>query len=349
MSWGMSEEDFKKLFTEEVVRQDLLTGPAYNTLWEKAKNETIARQKEMIKEALEAHKQDIMEHGRPTTEAYQEYLEQTKAKEAVQTVNNEPRVVANEHVEVQVIEAEQPKEFTVTAVDSLEPELTEEEKRMAREITMAQEQLLAEEQEPIVTEFTVTEQELNDKELARDFANDVLDMELVDDRENEEIHINDDELTDEDARIFIHNEANELFKAYVAYAKEPDDENLRALNSRINEYNKEAQTTARKPSQIPQFIGKFKNKKEQRKAMRGEKIDRRVLDAAMQNLKADQKAVIRLAMLNKDLYAEDIAQVISRVNKEKLNAVEMYKAFDKIKEENRKDTRVKERKGGMNL
>lgn len=103
------------------------------------------------------------------------------------------------------------------------------------------------------------------------------------------------------------------------------------------EYNKDAQTLKdRKP--IPEYIGEI-----HKKELAG-KIDRSFLTHAIQDMKADQKAVIHMYLINKNIYAEDVARVIQKAHTEKLDATDMFKEFSKIANENKR-TNAKELKG----
>ena len=61
-------------------------------------------------------------------------------------------------------------------------------------------------------------------------------------------------------------------------------------------------------------------------------------------MKADQKAVIHMYLINKNIYAEDVAKVIQKAHTEKLDATDMFKEFRKLAEVNKKNN-AKELKG----
>lgn len=187
------------------------------------------------------------------------------------------------------------------------------------------------------------EDDLNNPELLESFAINVLgenygraEEQELEDTSKEEVVVP-DEIEDEDLRQKVRAEANELFSAYVAYVKEPNEKKLRQLNTKIKEYNKDAQTLKdRKP--IPEYIGEI-----HKKELAG-KIDRSFLTHAIQDMKADQKAVIHMYLINKNIYAEDVARVIQKAHTEKLDATDMFKEFSKIANENKR-TNAKELKG----
>lgn len=166
------------------------------------------------------------------------------------------------------------------------------------------------------------EEDLNNPELLESFCINVLgenygraEEQELEDASKEEVVVP-DEIEDEDLRQKVRAEANELFSAYVAYVKQPLKE--------------------RKP--IPEYIGEI-----HKKELAG-KIDRSFLTHAIQDMKADQKAVIHMYLINKNIYAEDVARVIQKAHTEKLDATDMFKEFSKIANENKR-TNAKELKG----
>lgn len=306
-NYSMDEDEFLDAYNAMQKERGVHIRPIYNHLWEKVEYQPIETQRELMKETFDEYEAKFEKDGFVYTEAYKESAE---LRDEIQ---------------------DKFQEYNQNIIDQINAQL-----ELAKEDNVE----LGADMPPV--EFA-NEQDLNNPELLESFAVNVLgenygraEEQELEDTSKEEVVVP-DEIEDEDLRQKVRAEANELFSAYVAYVKEPNEKKLRQLNTKIKEYNKDAnQLKDRKP--IPEYIGEI-NKKE----LAG-KIDRSFLTSAIQDMKADQKAVIDMYLINKNIYAEDVAKVIQKTHDEKLDAVAMYKEFSKIANENKR-TNAKELKG----
>lgn len=308
-AYSMDQDEFLDEFNRMQKERGIHIRPPYNRLWEKIENEPIEVQKEIIKETFNDYEARLEKDGFVYTEAYKASFE---LRDEIQ---------------------DQIQEYNQNIINEINAQL---ERSMEDDVSI-----------DIGTDTPTVdvakEEDLNNPELLENFAINVLgenygiqEEQELEDTSKEEVVIS-DEIQDEDLRQKVRAKANELFSAYVAYVKEPSQSKLKQLNNKIKDYNKDAnQLKDRKP--IPEYIGEI-NKKE----LAG-KIDRSFLTSAIQDMKADQKAVIDMYLINKNIYAEDVAKVIQKTHDEKLDAVAMYKEFSKIANENKR-TNAKELKG----
>ena len=306
-NYSMDEDEFLDAYNAMQKERGVHIRPIYNHLWEKVEYQPIETQRELMKETFDEYEAKFEKDGFVYTEAYKESAE---LRDEIQ---------------------DKFQEYNQNIIDQINAQL-----ELAKEDNVE----LGADMPPV--EFA-NEQDLNNPELLESFAVNVLgenygraEEQELEDTSKEEVVVP-DEIEDEDLRQKVRAEANELFSAYVAYVKEPNEKKLRQLNTKIKEYNKDAnQLKDRKP--IPEYIGEI-NKKE----LAG-KIDRSFLTHAIQDMKADQKAVIHMYLINKNIYAEDVARVIQKAHTEKLDATDMFKEFSKIANENKR-TNAKELKG----
>lgn len=302
-NYSMDEDEFLDAFNTMQKERGVHIRPIYNRLWEKVEYQPIETQRELMKETFDDYEMKYEKDGFVYTEAYKESAE---LRDEIQ-------------------------EYNQNIIDQINTQL-----ELAKEDDVE----LGADMPPV--EFA-NEEDLNNPELLENFAINVLgenygraEEQELEDTSKEEVVVP-DEIEDEDLRQKVRAEANELFSAYVAYVKEPNEKKLRQLNTKIKEYNKDAQTLKdRKP--IPEYIGEI-----HKKELAG-KIDRSFLTHAIQDMKADQKAVIHMYLINKNIYAEDVARVIQKAHTEKLDATDMFKEFSKIANENKR-TNAKELKG----
>lgn len=306
-NYSMDEDEFLDAFNAMQKERGVHIRPIYNRLWEKVEYQPIETQRELMKETFDDYEMKYEKDGFVYTEAYKESAE---LRDEIQ---------------------DKIQEYNQNIIDQINTQL-----ELAKEDDVE----LGADMPPV--EFA-KEEDLNNPELLENFAINVLgenygraEEQELEDTSKEEVVVP-DEIEDEDLRQKVRAEANELFSAYVAYVKEPNEKKLRQLNTKIKEYNKDAQTLKdRKP--IPEYIGEI-----HKKELAG-KIDRSFLTHAIQDMKADQKAVIHMYLINKNIYAEDVARVIQKAHTEKLDATDMFKEFSKIANENKR-TNVKELKG----
>lgn len=306
-NYSMDEDEFLDAFNAMQKERGLHIRPIYNRLWEKVEYQPIETQRELMKETFDEYEAKYEKDGFVYTEAYKESAElRDEIQDKLQEYNQ--NIISQINAQLELA-----KEDNVELGADMPPvELAKEE-------------------------------DLNNPELLENFAINVLgenygraEEQELEDPSKEEVVVP-DEIEDEDLRQKVRAEANELFSAYVAYVKEPNEKKLRQLNTKIKEYNKDAQTLKdRKP--IPEYIGEI-----HKKELAG-KIDRSFLTHAIQDMKADQKAVIHMYLINKNIYAEDVAKVIQKAHAEKLDATDMFKEFSKIAEVNKKNN-AKELKG----
>ena len=306
-NYSMDEDEFLDAFNAMQKERGVHIRPIYNRLWEKVEYQPIETQRELMKETFDDYEMKYEKDGFVYTEAYKESAE---LRDEIQ---------------------DKIQEYNQNIIDQINTQL-----ELAKEDDVE----LGADMPPV--EFA-NEEDLNNPELLENFAINVLgenygraEEQELEDTSKEEVVVP-DEIEDEDLRQKVRAEANELFSAYVAYVKEPNEKKLRQLNTKIKEYNKDAQTLKdRKP--IPEYIGEI-----HKKELAG-KIDRSFLTHAIQDMKADQKAVIHMYLINKNIYAEDVARVIQKAHTEKLDATDMFKEFSKIANENKR-TNAKELKG----
>lgn len=306
-NYSMDEDEFLDAFNAMQKERGVHIRPIYNRLWEKVEYQPIETQRELMKETFDDYEMKYEKDGFVYTEAYKESAE---LRDEIQ---------------------DKIQEYNQNIIDQINTQL-----ELAKEDDVE----LGADMPPV--EFA-KEEDLNNSELLENFAINVLgenygraEEQELEDTSKEEVVVP-DEIEDEDLRQKVRAEANELFSAYVAYVKEPNEKKLRQLNTKIKEYNKDAQTLKdRKP--IPEYIGEI-----HKKELAG-KIDRSFLTHAIQDMKADQKAVIHMYLINKNIYAEDVARVIQKAHTEKLGATDMFKEFSKIANENKR-TNAKELKG----
>lgn len=306
-NYSMDEDEFLDAFNAMQKERGVHIRPIYNRLWEKVEYQPIETQRELMKETFDEYEAKYEKDGFVYTEAYKE---STELRDEIQ---------------------DKLQEYNQNIIDQINAQL-----ELAKEDDME----LGVDMPPVEL---AKEEDLNNPELLESFAINVLgenygraEEQELEDTSKEEVVVP-DEIEDEDLRQKVRAEANELFSAYVAYVKEPNEKKLRQLNTKIKEYNKDAnQLKDRKP--IPEYIGEI-NKKE----LAG-KIDRSFLTHAIQDMKADQKAVIHMYLINKNIYAEDVARVITKAHTEKLDATDMFKEFRKLAEVNKKNN-AKEIKG----
>lgn len=306
-NYSMDEDEFLDAFNAMQKKRGVHIRPIYNRLWEKVEYQPIETQRELMKETFDDYEMKYEKDGFVYTEAYKESAE---LRDDIQ---------------------DKIQEYNQNIIDQINTQL-----ELAKEDDVE----LGADMPPV--EFA-KEEDLNNPELLENFAINVLgenygraEEQELEDTSKEEVVVP-DEIEDEDLRQKVRAEANELFSAYVAYVKEPNEKKLRQLNTKIKEYNKDAQTLKdRKP--IPEYIGEI-----HKKELAG-KIDRSFLTHAIQDMKADQKAVIHMYLINKNIYAEDVARVIQKAHTEKLDAKDMFKEFSKIANENKR-TNAKELKG----
>lgn len=306
-NYSMDEDEFLDAFNAMQKERGVHIRPIYNRLWEKVEYQPIETQRELMKETFDDYEMKYEKDGFVYTEAYKESAE---LRDEIQ---------------------DKIQEYNQNIIDQINTQL-----ELAKEDDVE----LGADMPPV--EFA-KEEDLNNSELLENFAINVLgenygraEEQELEDTSKEEVVVP-DEIEDEDLRQKVRAEANELFSAYVAYVKEPNEKKLRQLNTKIKEYNKDAQTLKdRKP--IPEYIGEI-----HKKELAG-KIDRSFLTHAIQDMKADQKAVIHMYLINKNIYAEDVARVIQKAHTEKLDAKDMFKEFSKIANENKR-TNAKELKG----
>lgn len=306
-NYSMDEDEFLDAFNAMQKERGVHIRPIYNRLWEKVEYQPIETQRELMKETFDDYEMKYEKDGFVYTEAYKESAE---LRDEIQ---------------------DKIQEYNQNIIDQINTQL-----ELAKEDDVE----LGVDMPPV--EFA-KEEDLNNSDLLENFAINVLgenygraEEQELEDTSKEEVVVP-DEIEDEDLRQKVRAEANELFSAYVAYVKEPNEKKLRQLNTKIKEYNKDAQTLKdRKP--IPEYIGEI-----HKKELAG-KIDRSFLTHAIQDMKADQKAVIHMYLINKNIYAEDVARVIQKAHTEKLDATDMFKEFSKIANENKR-TNAKELKG----
>lgn len=306
-NYSMDEDEFLDAFNAMQKERGVHIRPIYNRLWEKVEYQPIETQRELMKETFDDYEMKYEKDGFVYTEAYKESAE---LRDDIQ---------------------DKIQEYNQNIIDQINTQL-----ELAKEDDVE----LGADMPPV--EFA-KEEDLNNSDLLENFAINVLgenygraEEQELEDTSKEEVVVP-DEIEDEDLRQKVRAEANELFSAYVAYVKEPNEKKLRQLNTKIKEYNKDAQTLKdRKP--IPEYIGEI-----HKKELAG-KIDRSFLTHAIQDMKADQKAVIHMYLINKNIYAEDVARVIQKAHTEKLDAKDMFKEFSKIANENKR-TNAKELKG----
>ena len=306
-NYSMDEDEFLSVYNAMQKERGVHIRPIYNHLWEKVEYQPIETQRELMKETFDEYEAKYEKDGFVYTEAYKESAE---LRDEIQ---------------------DKFQEYNQNIIDQINAQL-----ELAKEDDME----LGADMPPVEL---AKEEDLNNPELLESFAINVLgenygraEEQELEDTSKEEVVVP-DEIEDEDLRQKVRAEANELFSAYVAYVKEPNEKKLRQLNTKIKEYNKDAnQLKDRKP--IPEYIGEI-NKKE----LAG-KIDRSFLTHAIQDMKADQKAVIHMYLINKNIYAEDVARVIQKAHTEKLDATDMFKEFRKLAEVNKKNN-AKEIKG----
>lgn len=306
-NYSMDEDEFLDAFNAMQKERGVHIRPIYNRLWEKVEYQPIETQRELMKETFDDYEMKYEKDGFVYTEAYKESAE---LRDEIQ---------------------DKIQEYNQNIIDQINTQL-----ELAKEDDVE----LGADMPPV--EFA-KEEDLNNSDLLENFAINVLgenygraEEQELEDTSKEEVVVP-DEIEDEDLRQKVRAEANELFSAYVAYVKEPNEKKLRQLNTKIKEYNKDAQTLKdRKP--IPEYIGEI-----HKKELAG-KIDRSFLTHAIQDMKADQKAVIHMYLINKNIYAEDVARVIQKAHTKKLDATDMFKEFSKIANENKR-TNAKELKG----
>lgn len=306
-NYSMDEDEFLDAFNAMQKERGVHIRPIYNRLWEKVEYQPIETQRELMKETFDEYEAKYEKDGFVYTEAYKE---STELRDEIQ---------------------DKLQEYNQNIIDQINAQL-----ELAKEDNVE----LGADMPPVEL---AKEEDLNNPELLESFAINVLgenygraEEQELEDTSKEEVVVP-DEIEDEDLRQKVRAEANELFSAYVAYVKEPNEKKLRQLNTKIKEYNKDAQTLKdRKP--IPEYIGEI-----HKKELAG-KIDRSFLTHAIQDMKADQKAVIHMYLINKNIYAEDVARVIQKAHTEKLDATDMFKEFRKLAEVNKKNN-AKELKG----
>lgn len=306
-NYSMDEDEFLDAFNAMQKERGVHIRPIYNRLWEKVEYQPIETQRELMKETFDEYEAKYEKDGFVYTEAYKESAE---LRDEIQ---------------------DKLQEYNQNIIDQINAQL-----ELAKEDDVE----LGADMPPVEL---AKEEDLNNPELLESFCINVLgenygraEEQELEDTSKEEVVVP-DEIEDEDLRQKVRAEANELFSAYVAYVKEPSQSKLKQLNNKIKGYNKDAnQLKDRKP--IPEYIGEI-NKKE----LAG-KIDRSFLTSAIQDMKADQKAVIHMYLINKNIYAEDVARVIQKAHTEKLDATDMFKEFSKIANENKR-TNAKELKG----
>lgn len=306
-NYSMDEDEFLDAFNAMQKERGVHIRPIYNRLWEKVEYQPIETQRELMKETFDEYEAKYEKDGFVYTEAYKESAE---LRDEIQ---------------------DKLQEYNQNIIDQINAQL-----ELAKEDNVE----LGADMPPVEL---AKEEDLNNLELLESFAINVLgenygraEEQELEDTSKEEVVVP-DEIEDEDLRQKVRAEANELFSAYVAYVKEPNEKKLRQLNTKIKEYNKDAQSLKdRKP--IPEYIGEI-----HKKELAG-KIDRSFLTHAIQDMKADQKAVIHMYLINKNIYAEDVARVIQQAHTEKLDATDMFKEFSKIANENKR-TNAKELKG----
>lgn len=306
-NYSMDEDEFLDAFNAMQKERGVHIRPIYNRLWEKVEYQPIEIQRELMLETFDEYEAKYEKDGFVYTEAYKESAE---LRDEIQ---------------------DKLQEYNQNIIDQINAQL-----ELAKEDDVE----LGADIPPVEL---AKEDDLNNPEFLENFAINVLgenygraEEQELEDTSKEEVVVP-DEIEDEDLRQKVRAEANELFSAYVAYVKEPNEKKLRQLNTKIKEYNKDAQTLKdRKP--IPEYIGEI-----HKKELAG-KIDRSFLTHAIQDMKADQKAVIHMYLINKNIYAEDVARVIQKAHTEKLDATDMFKEFSKIANENKR-TNAKELKG----
>lgn len=306
-NYSMDEDEFLDAFNAMQKERGVHIRPIYNRLWEKVEYQPIETQRELMLETFDEYEAKYEKDGFVYTEAYKESAE---LRDEIQ---------------------DKLQEYNQNIIDQINAQL-----ELAKEDDVE----LGADIPPVEL---AKEDDLNNPEFLENFAINVLgenygraEEQELEDTSKEEVVVP-DEIEDEDLRQKVRAEANELFSAYVAYVKEPNEKKLRQLNTKIKEYNKDAQTLKdRKP--IPEYIGEI-----HKKELAG-KIDRSFLTHAIQDMKADQKAVIHMYLINKNIYAEDVARVIQKAHTEKLDATDMFKEFSKIANENKR-TNAKELKG----
>lgn len=306
-NYSMDEDEFLEEYNAMQKERGVHIRPIYNRLWEKVEYQPIETQRELMKETFDEYEAKYEKDGFVYTEAYKESAE---LRDEIQ---------------------DKFQEYNQNIIDQINAQL-----ELAKEDDVE----LGADMPPVEL---AKEEDLNNPELLESFCINVLgenygraEEQELEDTSKEEVVVP-DEIQDEDLRQKVRAEANELFSAYVAYVKEPSQSKLKQLNNKIKDYNKDAnQLKDRKP--IPEYIGEI-NKKE----LAG-KIDRSFLTHAIQDMKADQKAVIHMYLINKNIYAEDVARVIQKAHTEKLDATDMFKEFSKIANENKR-TNAKELKG----
>ena len=305
-NYSMDEDEFLDAFNAMQKERGVHIRPIYNRLWEKVEYQPIETQRELMKETFDDYEMKYEKDGFVYTEAYKESAE---LRDEIQ---------------------DKIQEYNQNIIDQINTQL-----ELAKEDDVE----LGADMPPV--EFA-KEEDLNNSDLLENFAINVLgenygraEEQELEDTSKEEVVVPDE--IEDDLRQKVRAEANELFSAYLAYVKEPNEKKLRQLNTKIKEYNKDAQTLKdRKP--IPEYIGEI-----HKKELAG-KIDRSFLTHAIQDMKADQKAVIHMYLINKNIYAEDVARVIQKAHTEKLDATDMFKEFSKIANENKR-TNAKELKG----
>ena len=306
-NYSMDEDEFLNEYNAMQKERGVHIRPIYNRLWEKVEYQPIETQRELMKETFDEYEAKYEKDGFVYTEAYKESAE---LRDEIQ---------------------DKFQEYNQNIIDQINAQL-----ELAKEDDVE----LGADMPPVEL---AKEEDLNNPELLESFCINVLgenygraEEQELEDTSKEEVVVP-DEIQDEDLRQKVRAEANELFSAYVAYVKEPSQSKLKQLNNKIKDYNKDAnQLKDRKP--IPEYIGEI-NKKE----LAG-KIDRSFLTHAIQDMKADQKAVIHMYLINKNIYAEDVARVIQKAHTEKLDATDMFKEFRKFAEVNKKNN-AKELKG----
>lgn len=305
--YSMNEDEFLDAFNSMQKERGIHIRPVYNRLWEQVEHQPIETQRELMKESFDDYEAKYEKDGFVYTEAYKQ---STELRDEIQ---------------------DKLQEYNQNIIDQINAQL-----ELAKEDDVE----LGADMPPVEL---AKEEDLNNPELLENFAINVLgenygraEEQELGDTSREEIVIS-DEIEDEDLRQKVRAEANELFSAYVAYVKDPNEKKLRQLNNKIKEYNKDAQTLKDRKT-IPEYIGEI-----HKKELAG-KIDRSFLTHAIQDMKADQKAVIHMYLINKNIYAEDVARVIQKSHTEKLDATDMFKEFRKLAEVNKKNN-AKELKG----
>ena len=202
---SMDEDEFLDAFNAMQKERGVHIRPIYNRLWEKVEYQPIETQRELMKETFDEYEAKYEKDGFVYTEAYKESAE---LRDEIQDKLQEYNQNIIEQINAQL---ELAKEDDVDLGADIPPvELAKEE-------------------------------DLNNPELLESFAINVLgenygraEEQELEDTSKEEVVVP-DEIEDEDLRQKVRAEANELFSAYVAYVKEPNEKKLRQLNTKIKE------------------------------------------------------------------------------------------------------------------